>query len=379
MSQANAAGQGKSRQISDIAEQLHGIRILLVGPSLDIMGGQAVQLDLLRRNLSDEGVDAEFLPINPVPWGPLKYLTKIKYVRTAIVSVFYISSLLWRVRKFDVIHVFSASYFSFIIAPTPAILIAKLFRKRVVLNYRSGEAEDHFNRWGKLVFWIIKSADRIVVPSRYLVDVFAKFGFEAEYIYNISDFESFRFREREKTDVIIVPRNLEPLYDIETAIRAFVKVHQEYPSTSLVIVGAGSDEKRLHELVAKEQLPAITFTGRVERTKMSTLLDEADVFLNTSLIDNMPVAIVEAYYCGLPVVTTDAGGIPYIVENEVSGLVVSKRDVDAVAAALCKVISDGDCRKRIVAGGQTAAKQFRWEAVREKWAQLYSELAGEHG
>jgi hypothetical protein len=83
MSQVNTV----NTKSETVAEKLAGLKILLVAPSLGIMGGQAVQADLLHRNFRDEGVHADLLPINPVPWGPLKYLTRIKYVRTLIVSI----------------------------------------------------------------------------------------------------------------------------------------------------------------------------------------------------------------------------------------------------------------------------------------------------
>ncbi len=357
-----------------IADRLKNIRVLLVGPSLEIMGGQSVQLDLLHRHFKNEGATVDFLPVNPVPWWPLKYLRAIKYVRTAVVSLFYIASLFLRVWRYDVVHVFSASYLSFIIAPTPAILIGKLFGRKVILNYRSGEARDHFRRWGKSIFWIIRLADKIVVPSQYLVDVFREFNFKAEFIYNIAEAGAFKFQPGSTCRTIIVPRNLEPLYDIETAIRAFSRMREKMPDLQLVVVGSGSDETRLKQIVVQEGIEQVTFTGRVERSEMPELFAAADIFLNTSVIDNMPVAIVEAFHSGLPVVTTDAGGIPYIVENEVTGLVVPMRDVQAVTVALERVITDAELRTRLVDNARESARQFTWESVRFQWADLYAGL-----
>ena len=372
MSPANVA----ETQDASVAEILSGVRVLLVAPSLAILGGQAVQADLLLRNLRAEGVSADLLPINPVPWWPLKYLTLIKYVRTLVVSIFYVASLLFKVWRYDVIHVFSASYFSFILAPTPALLIAKLYRKKTILNYRSGEAEDHFTRWGKSIFWIIRLADKIIVPSGYLIDVFGRFGFRAEPIFNISDFGAFQDRKRRVvTPHILVARNLEPLYDIETSIRAYAVIKSKYSAATLTITGYGSDERRLKSLVRDLNIQDVTFTGRVERTQMPELFHQADIFLNSSVIDNMPVAIIEAFYAGLPVVTTDAGGIPYIVRDRESGLLAPKRDVDALAAALREVIDNADLRQKIIAGGLTFAQECSWQRVKWQWAKAYRELA----
>jgi len=120
----------------------------LVAPSLDILGGQAVQADRLLKLLgTKEKLDISFLPVNPRLPGILRNLQSIKYVRTVLTFLLYVQVLLLRVRHYDVIHIFSASYFSFLLAPLPAILISKLYGKRTVLNYRSGEAEDHLRDW----------------------------------------------------------------------------------------------------------------------------------------------------------------------------------------------------------------------------------------
>lgn len=358
-----------------IVRKLKGIRILLVAPSLRIMGGQAVQADLLLRHLRAEGVDVDLLPINPMPWGPFGLLTRIKYVRTVVVSLIYVITLLQRVRRYDVVHIFSASYFSFILAPTPALLISKLYRKKTLLNYHSGEAEDHLQSWGRTVFWIFRLADALVVPSEYLVEVFKRFGFTAGSVLNVTDLETFQYRER--TTLIprlLITRNLEPLYDVETSLRAFSVIKKKHASASLTVVGSGADARRLMDLVRDLGLSDITFTGRVERAEMPSLYECSNIFLNSSVIDNMPVAILEAYSAGLPVVTTDAGGIPYIVRNGESGLVVPKRDVAALATALERVITDAELRSRIVAGGRAFVEQCRWEVIRDNWARVYREL-----
>ncbi|HYK22079.1 MAG TPA: hypothetical protein VEV42_15175, partial [Pyrinomonadaceae bacterium] len=124
------------------------MRVLIIAASLDILGGQAIQAERLIRHLENEpSVRVSFVPINPRLPGRLRKLQSIKYVRTVTTSILYCLKLLKQVPKHDVIHIFSAAYLSFLIAPTPAILIGKLFGKKILLNYHSGEAEDHLRRW----------------------------------------------------------------------------------------------------------------------------------------------------------------------------------------------------------------------------------------
>ncbi len=358
-----------------LADRLAGVRILLVAPSLGILGGQAVQADLLLSKLRSESVQVNFQPHNPGPWWPLHYLTRVKYLRTLVVSIFYLGGLLRRIPRHDVIHIFSASYMSFILAPAPAILLSRLFGKKCILNYRSGEADDHLTRWRRRIGWILRRVDKIVVPSGYLVAVFARHGYKAEAIPNIAEAGEFRFRERPKVlPRILVPRNLEPLYDIETAIRAFVEVRRRFPNATLIIAGTGSDESRLRRLVKDEKLEGIEFVGRVERDRMPRLYDEADIFLNASVIDNMPVAIIEAFFSGLPVVTTNAGGIPYIVRDRENGLLCNMRDHRALAEAVCELVADAELRHALVAAGQRDTAAYRWDNVRYRWADTYLNL-----
>src|SRR5262245_12930521 len=147
------------------------IRVCVVAAPPDWPGGQAVQAARLLDGLKREpGVEAELLPIHPRLPGALQLLHEIKYVRTVVYTIASLALLFLRLPRFDVTHVFVASYFSFVITPAPAVLIAKLYGKRALLNYHSGEAEDHLRRWPRSTNLIFRLADRVVVPSRYLVE-----------------------------------------------------------------------------------------------------------------------------------------------------------------------------------------------------------------
>ena len=200
------------------------LRVGLVGPSLDILGGQAVQLDrLLRRLGGTSGIEAGFIPMNPRLPGPLRWLQRIKYVRTVVTSIVYAASLLWRVPRFDVIHAFSPSYWAFLLGPVPAVAVARLYGRGALLNYHSGEAADHFGTWRTAVP-LARLANHIVVPSGYLREVFARFGLGAEEIHNFVDVESIPFRIRTTVrPAFLSNRNLEPMYNVACCIRAFAR------------------------------------------------------------------------------------------------------------------------------------------------------------
>jgi L-malate glycosyltransferase len=362
-------------EITNFMSSDNPYKVLIVAPSLDIMGGQAVQADLLLKNLRSDGAEVGFVPHNPRPPGVLYGLTKIKYVRTLIVSFFYLIKLLITIPRYDIIHIFSASYMSFVLAPTPAIMISCLFGKRIILNYRSGECRDHLERHGDFAIPIIKQVDRIITPSNYLVDEFADFGLKAESVFNLVDFSQFVYKKREDfKPKIIVARNLEILYNISASIRAYHLVKEKYTDASLTIVGAGSDEQNLRNLVEDLSLRDVIFTGRVERTDIANLYNEHDIFLNSSDIDNMPVSFLEAYSCGLAVVSTDAGGIPYICENKKTGLLVQRNDHKGLAEAILRIIEDDILGKQLTETAYKECTKYNWASVGMNWHRVYSEL-----
>jgi glycosyltransferase involved in cell wall biosynthesis len=353
------------------------LRLLIVAASLDILGGQAVQAERLVRHLEQEpSVDVSFLPINPRLPGKLRKLQSIKYVRTLTTSILYWLKLLREVRKFDVIHIFSASYLSFLIAPTPAILVSKLYGKKIVLNYHSGEAEDHLRRWRRSTIPLLNLADAIVVPSQYLVRVFANFGLKASAIYNVIELDQFAFRERGPLRPIFLSnRNLEAHYGVDCVLRAFALIQQQMPEAVLTVVGDGSQRQALEKLKTELGLKQTSFTGRVEHDEIYRQYSNADVFLNASRIDNQPLSILEAFACGLPVVTTDAGGIPDVVADGETGLMVRVDDCKALAERAIKLLADRNTATTMTRKAQKESTKYTWEVVCDQWLHLYRELA----
>lgn len=352
------------------------LRVLIVAASLDILGGQAVQAERLVRHLQQEpSVEVSFLPINPRLPGKLRKLQSIKYVRTLTTSILYCLKLLREVRKYDVIHIFSASYLSFLIAPTPAIVVSKLYGKKIVLNYHSGEAEDHLRRWRRSTIPILNLTDAIAVPSEYLVRVFASFGLKATAIFNIIELDKFVFRERKQLRPLFLSnRNLEAHYGVDSVLRAFALVQQQVPDAVLTVVGDGSQRQALERLATELNLKQTSFTGRVEHEVIYRHYAEADVFLNASRIDNQPLSILEAFACGLPVVTTNAGGIPDIVTDGETGFVVAVDDHQALAQRAMELLSDCNKATTIALQAREECRKYTWEVVGDRWLCLYREL-----
>lgn len=347
-------------------------RLALVAASLDILGGQAVQARLLGDALRKDGYEVLFLPTNPrFPRG-FRWLRRVPYVRTLLSQALYLPSLL-RLRGVDLVQVFSASYWSFLLAVVPAILAARSLDKRVVLHYHSGEADDHLARWGKRVHPWLRLVDEIVVPSPYLGHVFARHGYRARVIRNVVDTSCFRYRPRTPLRPrLLSTRNLEPYYRVDNTLEAFALLKARYPEAILTVAGYGSEEARLRRLAASLGAGGIRFVGRVEPPAMPELYDQADIFINSSVVDNQPVSILEAFAAGLPVVSTATGDIAGMVRDGETGLVVPPGDPLATAKAVTGFLEDPE-RARLLAGhARREVDTYTWPQVREAWAAVYA-------
>lgn len=346
-------------------------RLAIVAPNLDILGGQGIQARDLADALEGDGFEVLFVSVNPrFPRG-LRWLRRVPVVRTAVNQLFYGFNLLRLVRA-DVVHVFSASYWSFLLAPVPAILASRLFGKRVILNYHSGEADDHLTHWGWRVHPFLRRVDEIVVPSVYLQRVFEAHGYPARVVRNIIDLSSFHFRERAPlAPRLLSCRNLEPHYRVNDVIDAFAEVRQQIPEATLLVAGYGSEADRLQRQAEERGLRGVEFLGRIEPEDIPALYDRTDIFLNASVVDNQPISILEAFAAGLVVISTPTGDIPWMLDEERLGVLVPARSPGAMAQAVVRVLNAPDDAARMTRDAREAVHRFTWDAVRPGWMDVY--------
>jgi glycosyltransferase involved in cell wall biosynthesis len=272
--------------------------------------------------------------------------------------------------------VFSASYWSFLLAPVPALLAARLFGKRAVLHYHSGEAEDHLSHWGALVHPWLRLADEIVVPSQYLHEVFARHGYETRVVKNVVDTTRFAYRERPCLEPrLLSVRNFEPHYRVEDVIQAYSLVKIRYPQASLTVAGCGSEERKLRALATSLGVDGIRFLGRVEPASVPALYASADIFLNAAVIDNQPVSVLEAFASGLPVVSTGTGDIAAMLRDGEAGVLVPPRDPAALASAVTGLLSDPQWALVLARRAHAEVETYTWGRISTEWADVYCKEA----
>lgn len=258
-----------------------------------------------------------------------------------------------------------------------AAIMGRFWGKRQVLCYRSSDLESELEKGTvRFVPWL-KQVDRVVVSSDYHRQLFAKHGIAAEFIPDGVDTE--RFKPREITDVqprIVAARSLEPHNNTACLVRAFKFVKQKYPRAELTIIGEGSQRRALEAFVVRERIYGVSYTGRLSGREVAKRFAEADLYLNASSLDNLPRSMLEAMAVGLPVVTTDAGGIASVVRDGVNGLLVPLNDHSTMADRIISLIESPELVCKLSAGARHSVASFAWTKVKEKWDDLGRQLAG---
>jgi glycosyltransferase involved in cell wall biosynthesis len=301
-------------------------------------------------------------------------MTRIKYLRTLVTEATYIPLLFRELRQADVVHIFSASYFSFLLAPLPAILVARALGKPVVLNYRSGEAPDHLRR-SAIARWALSTVDRNAVPSRFLREVFAEFGIGSVIVPNVVALDRFPYRARVPLRPrLLSTRNFDELYNLPCTLRAFRRIQQAYPDASLTLVGSGAASGRLQMLASELKLRNVTFAGRVPPQEIAAFYDAHDIYIQSPDIDNMPASVLEAFASGLPVVSTEAGGVPAILRHGRDGLLAPLDDDETLATHVMSLLANPDWARTLAETAHGTLQTYTWENVRDQWLALYREV-----
>lgn len=230
-------------------------------------------------------------------------------------------------------------------------------------------------RWVKRV---LGRADAIVSPTGYLArwaDTIASGG---QVIPNVLELDAYPYRVREQLRPrLLWMRTFQALYDPATAVRTLADLRAGGIDASLTM--AGQDKGLLEATMSLASdlgvAPHITFPGFASAELKAKLFADHDIFLNTNVVDNAPVTVLEAAAAGLAVVSTDVGGIPDLLADGVSARLVAPRQPEAMAADVRDLLGDAAAAARLTANARTVAEASDWPAVRERWLALIDSIA----
>jgi len=341
------------------------MKLCIIGEFPPPMGGMAIQAQLFSEYLKEEGFNVNIVKRN----SELGWLNQIPLLRGLLRFIVFTNKIIAIVVASDTLLIFSNSFLNYYLYTIPPLIIGKLLRKQVIMYYHGGAAERFFIEKKHIVARrSLNLANKIIVSSGYLKDVFSQIGVKTEIVPNIISFKEYYYKIKDNpAPRFIVTRHLEPIYNIEMVIRAFQLIAQKYSQAILYICGKGSEEEKLKKLVKDLNLEEkVKFLGEVNNKEIASKYNEADIFLNGSKVDNLPVAILEAFASGLPVVSTDAGGIKYIIKNGQNGLLVEVNDYKDMAEQVERLLQDNKLFKNITKNAYETLKEYSWENVKTK-------------
>jgi glycosyltransferase involved in cell wall biosynthesis len=225
---------------------------------------------------------------------------------------------------------------------------------------------------------VMHRAAAIVIPSGYLARVFGAFPElipRLRVIPNVLAIEEYAYRHRSVAEPrLLWMRTFHPIYRPEMAIDALTELRMTHPAATLTMAGQDKGALTAARERARGLAEAVRFPGFLSAADKAREFTGHDIFLNTNRVDNMPVSVLEAAACGLPIVATAVGGIPYLLADGRTGLLVPDGDARAMAGAARRLLDEPGLAARLSANGRALAESCGWEAVRPRWEALFREV-----
>lgn len=331
------------------------MRVLLICNYKPGVGGISGQVEILQRKLREEGHTADIFSTKGSSLWRLGLFCRL--LRVA--------------KSYDVLHIHCCSGWGFLPAIV-GITVRRRMKKRIVLTYHGGGGEKFFAKHTCLVKHYLLRTDANIVLSGFLANIFDKHHLPYTIIPNIIELDDSHYRQH---DVLlphfICTRAHEPLYNIPCIIRAFGKVQSVLSEATLTLVGDGSEYEKLIQLSQDLNLKNITFTGRVDNSAIYEYLDQADFMLSAPTVDNMPVSILEGMNAGLLVISSNVGGVPYMVEDGKTGYLFPSDDSDTLADLMLQAVQHPEESLSIIRNAHQAVNAYRWENIKKQLYTIY--------
>lgn len=259
-----------------------------------------------------------------------------------------------------------------------AVCVAKMCRVcnlEYIPILRGGNLPFRTEKSPKLSQKLFKGAKTNIAPSHYLLNAFKEKGYtNLTYIPNTIEIKCYPFLERNKIHAnLLWVRSFSEIYNPKLALEIIEKLVAQNIEVNLCMVGPEKDGslKECQEIVAQKKLP-VTFTGLLSKKEWIDLSKDYDLFINTTNFDNTPVSVMEAMALGLPVISTDVGGIPYLIENNKTGILVPPNDEQAFVKAIIDLLFNSDKTKTLSNKARLKVESFDWEEVKGLWNEVLS-------
>lgn len=334
-------------------------RILYVGNKLSSFGFTPTGIDYLGNLLEQNGYSVTYAGDK----------------RNKVVRLISIVKRIIQQRKnydFILIDTYSSSAFYFCVI---SAVLARLLRKPYIPILHGGNLPDRLKQSPALIRQVLVHAYRVVSVSQYLQKIFSSIC-PVDFIPNFIELKKYPFKERKKMlPRLLWVRSFHKIYNPELTVHIVAKLKSEFPSIFLTMVGPDKDGSRTHVQNLAKQLGVddrIRITGKLSKQDWIALAADHDIFVNTTNFDNMPVSVIEAMALGLPVVSTNVGGIPFLISDGVTGLLVAKDNVNGFCNAIDRLMKDAVFACSIIKDARQLVQGFNEEAIAVQWKAILS-------
>lgn len=276
--------------------------------------------------------------------------------------------------KADVVLMDTYSTFNFYYA----LVISQLCR---ILNLKyipilhGGNLEYRLKNNPRLSNYIFSNAYKMVAPSHFLKSVFETYGYyNVEFIPNGIDLDIYRFYNRPINGIkLLWVRSFTSIYNPELAILVMQKLKEIGHDAQLTMVGPDIDGTlNTVKASAEEKGLNVSFTGKLSKQEWLKRSENSNVFINTTNLDNTPVSVIEAMAVGLPIVSTNVGGLPFLISNKEEGILVPPNNANAMAEVIINLMKDQDLKNKIIINARSKVEKFSWQSVIPQWETLLS-------
>jgi glycosyltransferase involved in cell wall biosynthesis len=252
-------------------------------------------------------------------------------------------------------------------------------RKPYILALHGGNLPAFSRRWPGRVKRLLKGARAITAPSRYLQEEMRLYREDVFLIPNALDLDNYPFRLRSTTSPRLVwLRAFHDIYNPQLAPLVMHRLRASFPEISLTMIGPDKGDGSLEEtrkIIEELGLQKnIGLVPGIPKRRVPELLERADIFINTTNIDNTPVSVLEAMACGLCVVSTEVGGIPYLLDHALDALLVLPHAPDAMADAVKRILTEPGLAGRLSGNARCKTEQFDWSVILPQWEALFQEV-----
>lgn len=251
--------------------------------------------------------------------------------------------------------------------------IARVLKTKYIPILRGGDLPNLLEKRPYFCKLVFNNSYKNVAPSNYLLEKFKKNGFEnVIFIPNSIPLENYNFKQR----INIKPRLLwvrafAKIYNPKMAIDVFKLLKQNHPEAKLTMIGPDKDGSLITTKKYAESLDLeVEFTGKISKKEWIELSNEHYIFINTTHFDNTPISVIEAMALGLPVVSTNVGGIPYMLTNYKNALLVNDNQSNEMLLAIEKLLADDVLVKNLTKEARNLADSMDWKVIKLKWKEI---------